>query len=242
MIKICLKVFGEYGLNAKISEKDIEIALEGKGKTKTYRRNAWGESVEKIIHAESGRLVVCPVEPVNLPKEGISQHLLIELEKPFIIEPKVSTSIYLHFPIEIGVFLVNKRDVERIDLFSNVRKKYTLYGPPEKGVICRWWKSRVYDSEEKAEKLMEGIIKLDIENDYTEWVELKKIVFGAIQMKIFYGDYAYMHARMKITGKSVAEVSFVDYKPKKMKRAIDIYLAKGMKKLEKKFIMEWGFK
>jgi len=235
-------VFGEYELNAEISDEDVNIVIEGRGKTKHYKRNAWGEEIEKIIHAEGGKMVICPVEPVNLPKEGVAQYLLIELEKPFIIEPKVSTSIFLRFPVEIGVFLVDRRDVERIDLFSKVRRKYTLYGPPEKGVICRWWRSGVYDEADKTEKFVEGIIKVDIENDYTEWVELRKIVFGAVQMKIFYGDYAYMHARMKITGKSIGEVSFIDYKPKKMKRAIDIYLAKGMKKFEKKFVMEWGFK
>lgn len=235
-------MFGEYKLNVKIEEEDLKLLVEGRGKRKRYYRKVGEEEVEKFIHADKGKLVVCPVEPVNLPKEGVSEYLLVELDKPLIIEPKTESSVYLKFPIEVGVFLVDEIDVERIDIFTKTMPKYILYGPPESGIICKWWNSSVYNEIPEVDKLYEGILRLDVKNAYEEWVEIKKVVLRAIDMKIFYDGYAYMHASLKILKKSLGETTFFDRLPRGMKRAIDIYLAKGIKRLEKKFVMEWGFK
>lgn len=234
-------MFGEYNLNISIAENDIEVKVEGKGKSRRYYRRLGEEEVEKIISAEKGKLVICPVEPVNLPKEGVAGHLLIELEEPFIIEPKTENTIYLKYPVEIGIFLVDERDVERIDLFTKTKPKYTLYGSPESGIICRYWKSKIYSKAPEVDKFYEGVLKLEIENQYNEWVEIKKVVLRAMDMKIFYNSHSYMHAFLKILKKGMGEVTFYEKKPKNMKKAIDIFLAKGIKKLEK-FVMEWGFK
>lgn len=235
-------MFGTYKLDVKLKEKGIEIIVEGKGKRKRYYRKSLDEEIEKFIYAEKGELVICPVEPVNLPKEGTAEHLLIELEKPIIIEPDVEDSIYIKFPVEIGIFLVDEKDIERIDIFTITKPKYTLYGSPESGIICRWWKSNIYNDLPEVNKVYEGIMKVDIENNYNEWVEINKIVFRAFDMKIYYDGYAYMHSRLSIMKKMIGETTFIKRKPKGMKESIDIYLAKGIKKLEKKFVMEWGFK
>ncbi len=233
-------MFGKYDLNEEIKEEDIEIKISGKGKIKKYYRKAGEEEIEKIVSAESGNLYVVPVEPVNLPKLGVAEHLMIELEKPYIIEPSVEDTFYLKFPVEIGVFLVDKRDVERIDIFTKARQKYILYGSPEQGIICRWWKSRAYSEKPEVNKIQEGIIRIDIKNSYREWVEVKKFVFRAFDMKIFYNDHAYMHAYINLLKKTMAETAFNSRKPKNMNASIDIYEAKGIKKFEKKFVMEWG--
>lgn len=239
---IFLRVFGEYDLSTQLKEQDVEITIEGKGKRKSYYRKVGEEEVKKFIHAEEGKVVICPVEPVNLPKEGAAEHLLIELDKPFIIESGFKDTFYVKFPVEIGVFLVDKKDVERIDIFTKTKPKYTLYGPPENGIICKWWKSDVYSEMPEVDRLYEGIMKIEIANNYYEWMEINKVVFRAFDMKLFYNEYAYMHATLTILKKTFGETTFNKRKPKNMKGAIDIYLAKGIKKFEKKFIMELGFK
>jgi len=233
-------VFGKYGLNDEIKENGVEIRIEGKGKIKRYYRKAGGDEIEKIVSAESGNLYVVPVEPVNLPKLGVAEHLLIEFENPYIIEPSIQDTFYLKFPIEVGIFLVDKKDVERIDIFTMAKQKYTLYGSPEQGIICRWWKSEIYRDKPEVKKLHEGIMRVDVKNSYREWVEIKKMVFRAFDMKIFYNSHAYMHAHVNILKKTMAETAFNSRKPKNMEASIDIYEAKGIKKLEKKFVMEWG--
>jgi len=235
-------VFGKYKLSLQLKEKDIEITIDGRGKRRRYYRKVGEEEEEKYIYAENGEIVICPVEPVNLPKEGTAEHLLIELEKSIVIEPNVKDSFYVKFPIEIGVFLIDKTDVERIDIFTRVKPKYILYGSPESGIICRWWKSNVYNDVPEVDRTYEGVMKVDIKNSYKEWVEIKKLVFRAFDMKIFYDGYAYMHSQVEILKKLMGETSFIKRRPKGMKESIDIYLAKGIKRFEKKFVMEWGFK
>ena len=235
-------MFGTYGLSTTLKEDDIEIIVEGEGKKKRYFRRAGKDEIEKIIFADGGNLVVCPVEPVNLPQDGVAEHLLIELNKPLIIEPGVKNTIFVKFPIEIGVFLVDKRDVELIDIFTRIKPKYTLYGPPESGIICKWWKSDIFDDKPSVKKLYEGILKVDISNKYYEWVELTKMVFDAYSMKIFYNHSAYIHAHLIIVNKTIGETTFITRRPKDMQGSLDIYISRGVKKLEKKFIMEWRFK
>ena len=235
-------MFGTYELSTTLRQKDFEIIVEGQGKRKRYFRRAGKDEIEKVIYADGGNLVVCPVEPVSLPQEGVTEHLLIELNKPLIIESGVKDTIFVKFPIEVGVFLVDKRDVELIDLFTKIKPKYTLYGPPESGIICRWWKSDIFNVNPTVEKLYEGILKVDISNKYYEWVELTKMVFKAYDMKIFYGDSAYMRARLAIINKTIGETTFSTRRPKGMTGSLDIYISRGVKKLEKKFIMEWRFK
>lgn len=229
-------------MSTTLKEDNIEIIVEGQGKRKRYFRRAGKDEIEKIIYAKGGNLVVCPVEPVNLPQEGVAEHLLIELNKPVIIEPDVKDTIFVKFPIEIGVFLVDKRDVELIDIFTKINPKYTLYGPPESGIICRWWKSDVFDAKPSVEKLDEGILKVDIANKYHEWVELTKMVFEAYDMKVFYNASAFIHARLTILNKTIGETTFSTRHPIDMKESLDIYVSRGVKKLGKKFTMEWRFK
>jgi hypothetical protein len=235
-------VFGTYTLSTDIKEDDVEITVEGKGKRKRYFRRVGKDEIEKVIYAKGGNLVICPVEPVNLPQEGVAEHLLIELNKNLIIESGVTDTIYVKFPIEIGVFLVDTRDVERIDLFTKTKSKYILYGPPETGIICKWWKSDIFDDKPSVQKLSEGILKVEIANKYYEWVELTKMVFRAYDMKVFYDDFAYIKARLTILNKSIGETTFSTRRPKEMTESLDIYLSKGVQKLEKKFTMEWRFK
>ncbi len=235
-------MFGEYDLDIKLKAQDAEIFIEGKGKRRRYYRKAGEEEVEKFIHAEGGKVVVCPVEPVNVPDMAVSEHLLVELNKPLIIETGVKDIFYAKFPVEIGVFLVDKKDVEEIDIFTKTKPKYTLYGPPESGIVCKWWKSDLYYEKPEVDKLYEGIIKVEIENKYFEWMEINKIVFWAPDMKLFYNDHAYMRAYLTILKKTVGETTFSKRKPKNMQESIDIYHAKGIKKLEGKFVMDWRFK
>ena len=154
-------VFGTYDLVTDISEGDIRITVEGRGKRKRYYRRMGTEELEKVIFAKGGNLVVCPTEPVNIPREEVSEHLLIELEKPLIVESGLKETFYVKTPVEIGVFLVDMHDIERIDLFTETKPKYTLYGPPESGIICRWWKSNIFEEKPPVEKLFEGVLRVD---------------------------------------------------------------------------------
>jgi hypothetical protein len=234
-------VFGKYDLSFEISEADVTLSMTGEGRHRRYRRRCGSDETELMVSATRGNVVVCPVEPVNMPDPQVTEHLQIELETPFIIQPGGRDTIFLKFPVEVGVFLVDKKDIERIDLFTKTPLKYTLYGPPESGIVCKWWKSPVLTEQPDVEKLYEGVMRVDIRNHYHEWVEIRKLVFCGVEMKIFYGDYAYMHGFLSINKKSFGDTGFIAKKPPDMHGSLDIYLAKGLKRLEN-FVMEEGYK
>ena len=197
-----------------------------------------GEKVEKIV-AGGNEFIVNPVEPVNLPA-GITRFLFVEFSKPVNIEPGESVILYLKFPVEVGVFVKGRR-LSVIDVFTLTRPKYTLYGTPSKGIVCRYYLSDVYSTPPEVDGLTEGILELKIKNDFDDWVEVKKAVFDGYGMKIYYSDCSSMVARMKVESRTLAETTFLNAPLKDgMRKAIELYVARRLIE-RKKFVMEWGF-
>ncbi len=235
-------MFGYHEIPFKIEKDEVLIETIKNGNFILYRRNS-PENVEKIISGGiSGypKIVICPVEPVNIPKR-VTNYLLIELEKPIVVAPDSSININLTFPIEIGVFTLAKKSVEVLDIFSLTKPKYALYGDPKDGVICKYWESKVVEGYEGFDPLKEGILELTITNNGDEWAEVKRVIFDAFSMKIYYSeDVVSMRAFMKIINPNVAETGFVK-KPLKngMRRSIELYTARKLP-ISEKFLMEWG--
>ncbi len=225
-------MYGVYELqNFHLNIRDLELGIFEENGFRIYRRG----DLKKVVVAESGRVVVNPVEPVNLPK-NITRFLLIEFDKPMVVEPKSSGKISLTFPIEIAVILAGKKSFEVLDVFSFVEPKYTLYGDPKNGVICRYWRSEIFEEEEDFVK---GRLEVEISNSSSEWVEVGKLVFDVYGMKIYYGESVVAFAEVRILSEKVAETEFVDRRIGK--KSLELYTARKIPMVGKKFVMEWGF-
>ncbi|AEA47150.1 DUF432 domain-containing protein [Archaeoglobus veneficus] len=221
----------EYGFSYSGDDLTVECG-------EVYRRICRGDHVEKILSGGK-KFIINPVEPVNLPRE-VTHYLCIDFKKPVLIESGASITVFVKFPVEICVF-VNGKGVSPIDVFSLVTPKYTLYGNPKSGVICRWYESDVYTEVPETDPLREGIISLRIHNSSDDWVEVTKAVFDSYAMKIYYGDIVSMVAEMKVIGKHVAETTFIDRPLREgMKKSIELYVARKLLIERKSFLMEWG--
>jgi hypothetical protein len=99
----------------------------------------------------------------------------------------------------------------------------------------------LYHEEPQVDQLFEGVMRVDIKNHYYEWMELHKVVFRAFDMNIYYNAHAHMHAYLTIQKRNLGETAFNTRRPPNTHRSVDIYQAKGLKKLEKKYLMDWGF-
>ncbi len=231
-------MYGEYDIgDLNLDRDDFLIAVEKDDNFYVYRRLCKEEVSLKRI-AGSGKIVLNPVEPVNIPK-NITNFLEIELKDKIIIEPKSKITIYVTFPIEIGTFILN-REFAILDVFTLTDPKYTLYGTPSKGVICRYWMSDVYGKVPKTDVLKEGVLELELLNSSEDWVEFGKVVLDVYGMKIYYDDTRVISkASVNITSRGIAETQFVDGKYK-MKKAIEVYTAKRLHVLRRSFVMEWG--
>lgn len=235
-------LFGSFNIPNKIESKNIEISIKKEENLLIYSRKSQDENVEKILLQKEGKIIINPVEPLNLPKV-ITNYFLIELERVVIIEPRNSIEIFITFPIDIGIFISKKENFEIIDIFTLVTKRYTLYGDPQSGVICRYWKSDIYPKKPLKNPIQEGIMKLSITNTTGDWLEIKNIVFNANGMKIYYNnELVSLKAKLKILGKLNGETEFIDSPiEKKMTKSHELFIPKKGVLIAKKFYMGDGF-
>ncbi|WP_231476625.1 DUF432 domain-containing protein [Methanoculleus sp. MH98A] len=206
----------------------------------TYRRRCEGQTFERILVSKTGEVVINPVEPVNLPRE-ITDFLLVEFS-PMMIEPGASRTVYLKFPVEIGVFVESARDIEVLDVFASGTQKYTLYGSPTSGIIARYYESAVYPEIPQVDPFREGVMELSLHNSCREWVEVSRVVFESTDMKIYYGDFVAATATMKVLTKTMAETDFVDAPLRPgMVKSVELYTARKIPAIDRGYLMEWGF-
>jgi len=232
-------MFGRYIDTFRHEDGDILVETERSGGLLTYRRNCEGRTFERILVSETGETVINPVEPVNLPRD-ITDLLMIEFS-PMLIEPSVARTIYLKFPVEVGVFLEAAKDIEVLDVFGLGTQKYTLYGPPTSGAIARWYRSAVYPEIPPVEPLREGVMELSIQNASHEWAEVSCAVFDSVDMKIYYNDLVATTATMKIITTNMAETDFIDAPLLPgMTRSIELYTARKIPVINRGYLMEWG--
>ena len=217
------------------------MSVEKEDNLYTYKRKAFYGTEEKILLFDTGKVLLNPIEPLNRPKE-ITSFLLVEFEKSIVIGPGTSKIIYIKFPIEIGVFISNNKNFEILDVLTLVNQKFTLYGDPASGVICKYWNSSVYSKIPETNPMMEGVTEVKIENTTTRWVEVSKAVFNAYDMRIYYShSLVSMKAKMKILGDQMAETVFSNAPLKAgMTKSIELYTAGKVSVLGPKFLMEGG--
>ncbi|MBU6996842.1 MAG: DUF432 domain-containing protein [Theionarchaea archaeon] len=216
-----------------------------------YHRKS--DSELKKIMSSPLNLQVNPVEPVTQP-EKVTHYLLINLACPVLVAPKSTITLFLTFPIEIGVFpepeestnqgffINTKREEEPIDLFTLTRPKYTLYGEPDNGVICKMWQSGIHTHIPQVSPLYEGVANLEIENSASQQKEIRNLVFDVHYMRIFYREVAMVNAVVKIRSNGTAETSFLGEPPLEgMKEGARIFNHGGVLVMEREsFLMEWG--
>ena len=233
--------FGYHNIPLVMKGGNAILAVDRKKDGLVYRRKSLKGDREKLLLTKMGKLLVEPIEPVNTPG-NMTPYLLIELENPLMLEPKNKRKVYVKFPIELGISISDGKKSEVIDIFSLRYQKYTLYGVPKGGTICKHWNSPVYLSVPSPNPLLEGVMELKINNPLNRWIEVTKAVFDAKGMKIYYNeDRVTMKANMRIISPLVAETTFVDAPiGNDMTKARDYFTGKMLSPMSAKYMMEMG--
>ncbi len=238
-------MYGEFPLKkASIKFGKFKLEFKKEGKFFVYRRIEGGkvESEKKVVSSES-EVAILPLEPLNLPKR-ITRFLQIHLKTPLFLEPKVERKVFLTFPLEIGVFLKKKASYKLLDAFSLTKPKYTLYGTPRVGVICRYCESEVHDKIPKVESKELGVLEVSVANRTNDFREVCFMVFDASSLQLFYDDsVVFASAEFRVVSEKVCESNFLS-------RPLHPRMRKSLKLSEereiaiplpaKKFVMEWG--
>jgi hypothetical protein len=234
-------VFGQHKIPLEIDEYGIRLSIQQEGDVLSYRRECMDETVEKTISAHNAQVLINPVEPVNKPKE-ITPYLLVEFERPIVVEPAGRCRVYVKTPVEIGVFVSAGGDFQVLDILTLRGQKFTLYGDPRRGVICRHCSSPVYASIPEADPLQEGVMEIDIVNPTEKWIEVAKGVFSCYGMKVYFSDrLVSMKADMEILSERSAETDFSDSPVREnMTGSIELYTSRKLLVATTKFLMGEG--
>ena len=230
-------MFGSYEFGKSLKFGAVSIETLQDKRLFMYHRKSDTE-VTKFVSSPSS-IIINPVEPVTQPKE-VTHYLCIELKTPLFLSPDTRVTYFVTFPLEVAVYVTVKDTITHIDGFTFTNPKYTLYGAPESGIICKWWKSDIYSKIPDLDPYLEGIMKLHLYNTTRDWVELKKMVFDAHTMTIFYSTFACMNAVVKVFN-TFARTSFRE-KPigDNMGKAIKLFTLQKIPLVKKDFLMEWG--
>lgn len=233
-------MFGTNKIPFKIATERFFLETEIRKKGISYLRTLDGTKTEKLIFGVQKSVLIIPVEPVNTPKE-IARHLMIHFDVPLLLEPKGQADVFLTFPLEIGLF-VEKKDTQLIDIFGLVQPRFTLYGDPHSGVLCRYWKSQVLDQSGLYRPFEEGILRLRVKNLSGDWAGMSRVIVDAVSMKIYYkGDLVGLEVNANILNSSTAEVWCPDSPLKEgMHKSNELFEAKKLTLAEHKFIMREG--
>jgi uncharacterized protein len=235
-------LYGRFEYPCRYESAGITFCIEQEGELFKYRRQCGSSDAEKIISSSAGSLFVHPVEPVNLPKE-VTRFLEIEFP-PVMMAPESEKTLFLKFPVEIGVILKQNDECQLLDVFSRAAPKYSLYGTPESGVITRYYHSDVFDQPPDTDPAETGILRLIIHNTSKGWVEVARAVFESYNMPIYFGEFVAMSALMEIFSKEIAETKVLE-RPliPEMNLAIPVICARKILRIDterKRFLMEHG--
>jgi hypothetical protein len=236
-----MAIYGYHDIPVEFRNNGIILDIRRKGDNLHFDREYNDERVEKVLLTKSQKILINPIEPLHRPKE-ITPYLLIKPKNPIVVEPKTKKTIYLKFPIEIGIFISGGEEFKALDILTIVKQKLTLYGEIRGGIICKFWESEVFDSIPTVDPLKEGVLELTINNTTARWHEITQPVFNAYGMKIYYGNNSVsMRAGMRIYTGGIAETEFYDSPiHKQMHKSLELYTARKIPVVSTKYIMEWG--
>ncbi len=234
-------MYGVHRISTEIVKDDLSIIVSRDEDGVLYHRVLGDVVVEKQILGATKTLLICPVEPMNLPK-ALTSSLLVEFQKPLVVEPGYKKRIFVTFPVEIGVFTGGGKMDRPIDIFTFGKPKFTLYGDVKTGSICKYWMSDLNHRMPDVDPAYEGIIDLNISNRGKRWVEVTKAVFNAYGMKMYYdSELVSMKAKMMIQDDDYSETEF-SVKPfiDGMRLSKEVYIQSKQPLKGSKFIMEGG--
>lgn len=213
----------EDSLELSYPETDINFKRENDDSFQYYRKNIEGNITEKIIARPAGKLQVeiCPILPMNLPAKKTNDLMFLRFEKQIYVSKNSKVDIFVPFPIEIGIFVINDDGKSSLlDCFTcePIHSRFGLYGTPENGHLCMYAKVPI---SKHRESFVFALTKISIANNTDSGQLVGRVVFPVTEHNMYYVENS-TEAHIddlsmvleKDLGKTIARVSKVNYEPK----------------------------
>ena len=203
--------------------------------TYQYIRNIGETEVEKTLIMSSNEIGIYPTTP-NVTYPEYSEYIYIKFSKEVVVEGNGEVDFFVKAPVGIVLALKNN---EVFDGFT-LNEKHALYGSLVKGVLTRYFTSKIYFSKPNDLSFSEAAVKVKVINASDEVAKVSRIVFPITGIPVYYGSNGYeafyTNVAMKIVNHEIAEVTVLDEEPLVNLRKSPIKIGS----LKKSFIMEWG--
>ncbi len=159
---------------------DNRIVMSNSGSAFKYsRHNGDMLASESIIVTDNDetQVGIFPIMPIKMPKE-VAKNVYIKFKAPVIVDQRSISVIYSKIPIEIGIYRQFEDEELLIDAFSLGQPRYSLYGSPEQGVICRYFEAEaeVEDSSLEIKKYEEAKVRIRVTNDIDNVTKISKVI------------------------------------------------------------------
>lgn len=174
------------------------------------RTDSEGNVSEKMIPAKSNQIQVelAPIRPLNHPARR-TNHVFLKFDKELYLSEDSAASIFVHCPIEIGIFLIHEQHRESLDWVTcnPMNSRFGLYGPPDTGTLCKYAEVTLATDLSDSIPYVEAVMKILIENTLNTGQTVSKVIFPITDNSLYYDDSKAILDGIKVTLKKRAVVS-----------------------------------
>ena len=214
--------FSNYGIyevddNLELSLPNTSLKFErvGENAFSYFRKDSEGKIIEKMIPSKSNKIQIeiAPIRPLNHPARRTG-NVFLKFDKEIYLSQNSATSIFVHCPIEIGIFLVNNSKKESLDWVTcnPLNSRFGLYGTPDTGILCKYAEVSLATDYSDSIPYVEGVMKIVIENTLETGKTVSKAIFSMTDNSLYYENSKTIIDGIKITLKKRAVVNVADVK------------------------------
>ena len=211
--------YGVYEVNENLQlflpNTEIKIDKIGENAFSYFRKDSEGKVIEKMIPVKSDeiKLELAPIRPLNHPARRTG-HVFLKFDREIYLSKNSAASIFVHCPIEIGIFLLHGSNRESLDWVTcnPLNSRFGLYGSPDTGTLCKYAQVSLATDYNDSLPYVEGVMKIIIENTLSSGQTISKVIFPITDNSLYYEDSKTIIDGIKVTMKKRAVVNIVDVK------------------------------
>lgn len=229
-----IKLNTEAILSDNIGHVKLIFRSIGKG-TYQYVREIGESEIENTLITSDNEVGIYPTTP-NIIYPEYSEFVYVRFSNEVIIESGGETEFFIKAPVGIVLTLENE---EIFDGFT-LNEKHALYGSLVKGVLARYFVSKIHFEKPSNIAFGEAVVKVKIANVFDEVANVSKIVFPTTGVPLYYSvdgyEAFYANVIMKVIDRGIAEITVLDEKPFDNLKESPVKIGSP----KKSFVMEWG--
>jgi len=211
--------YGVYEVNENLQlflpNTEIKIDKIGENAFSYFRKDSEGKVIEKMIPVKSDEIKIelAPIRPLNHPARRTG-HVFLKFDREIYLSKNSAASIFVHCPIEIGIFLLHGSNRESLDWVTcnPLNSRFGLYGSPDTGTLCKYAQVSLATDYNDSLPYVEGVMKIIIENTLSSGQTISKVIFPITDNSLYYEDSKTIIDGIKVTMKKRAVVNVVDVK------------------------------